>query len=122
MFASVVGLFSPAAAAVSGIMSLSNFFSNIANPNVAISSAPVAGQVGISSPFGMFSSQAPQIAAMREDIARDIDGPDMRGTGPAAADMSISGVQSPGAGFDYSLDDTGEDGAGISGEEDGNGK
>jgi LysM repeat protein len=121
--ASVVGLFSPAAAAVSGIMSLSNFFSNIANPNVAISSAPVAGQVGISSPFGMFSSQAPQIAAMREDIARDVygplGGPDMRGTGPAAADMSISGVQSPGAGFDYSLDDTGEDGAGISGEEDG---
>jgi hypothetical protein len=119
--ASVVGLFSPAAAAVSGAMSLSNAISNIANPNVAISSAPVAGQVGISSPFGMFSSQAPQIAAMREDIARDVDGPvgGPAGGTAAAADMSISGVQSPGAGFDYSLDDTGEDGAGSSGEEDG---
>jgi LysM repeat protein len=98
----------PALTAISGLMSFSNFFSNIANPNVAISSAPVAGQVGIS-PFGMFSSQAPQIAAMREDIARDVDGP----VGPAAADMSISGVQSPGAGFDYSSEgdsDPGDEG------------
>jgi hypothetical protein len=81
----VLGLVSPAAAAVSGLMGLANFFSNIANPNVAISSAPVAGQVGISSPFGMFSSQAPQIAAMREDIARDVDGPVSGIGGPAAA-------------------------------------
>jgi LysM repeat protein len=98
----------PALTAISGLMSFSNFFSNIANPNVAISSAPVAGQVGIS-PFGMFSSQAPQIAAMRADIATDIDGP----VGPAAADMSISGVQSPGAGFDYSSEgdsDPGDEG------------
>jgi hypothetical protein len=97
----------PALTAISGLMSFSNFFSNIANPNVAISSAPVAGQVGISSPFGMFSSQAPQIAAMRDDIAMDVDGP----VGPAAtAEMADIAMDVDGP--------SGADGAGSSGGED----
>jgi LysM repeat protein len=97
----------PALTAISGLMSFSNFFSNIANPNVAISSAPVAGQVGISSPFGMFSSQAPQIAAMRDDIAMDVDGT----VGPAAtAEMADIAMDVDGP--------SGADGAGSSGGED----
>jgi hypothetical protein len=105
--ASVVGLFSPAAAAVAGAMGIANAISNIADPNVAISSAPVAGQVGISSPFGLFSSQAPQIAAMRDDIAMDVDGT----VGPAAtAEMADIAMDVDGP--------SGADGAGSSGGED----
>ena len=97
----------PALSAVAGAMGIANAISNLANPNVAISSTPVAGKVGIS-PFGMFSSQEPQIAAMMADIARDVDVPGGHSGsygGPAAADMSLGAGQSPGAGFDYSLDD-----------------
>jgi LysM repeat protein len=94
----------PVASGISAAIGLGNAISNMTNPNVAIGSAPVAGQVGIS-PFGMFSSQAPQIAAMREDIARDVDGPVSGIGGPAAANMSLGAGQSFGTGFDYSLDE-----------------
>ena len=107
---SVAGLFSPVAAAASTAMSLSNAFSNINNPNVAISSAPVAGQVS----SGLFNDPSLQIDAMRNDVAMDAYGPD---DGRAAADMSPDKGQSPGAGFDYSLE--GNTDVDISGEEDG---
>jgi LysM repeat protein len=95
----------PVASGISAAIGLGNAISNLTNPNVAVFSAPVAGQVDISSPFGLFSSQAPQIAAMREDVARDVDGPVSGIGGPAAANMSLGAGQSFGTGFDYSLDE-----------------
>jgi LysM repeat protein len=105
----------PALTLAATALGAKGFFSNVTNPNVAVFNRAVPGQVQ-ASPFSMFSSQAPQIAGMRADIATDVDGP----AGPAAADMSTSGQQSFGAGFDYSLEgDTGVgSSAGSSGEED----
>ena len=95
---SVVGLFSPVAAAAATAMGVGNAISNISNPNVAVFSEPVAGQVS----SGLFNDPSLQIDAMRNDVAMDAFGP---ADGPAgAAAMSPDKGQSPGEGFDYSLD------------------
>jgi LysM repeat protein len=106
-----LGLVSPAASAVAGAMGIANAISNLANPNVAVFSAPVAGRVSSS----LFGDPAPQIAAMMADVARDVDVPSGHSGsygGPAAADMSLGAGQSPGAGFDYSLEGDSDPGHG----------
>jgi LysM repeat protein len=96
----VAGLFSPIAGAAAATMGIANAISNLTNPNVAVFSQAVPGQVQ-SSPFSMFSDQSSRVNAMRTDVAMDVDGPPGL-VGLAASDMSPSGEQTYGAGYDYS--------------------
>jgi hypothetical protein len=77
---------------------LSTAISNLTDPNVAVFSSAVPGQVQ-SSPLGMFSDSAPQIAGMRADIAMDVDGPSGEDGAGSSGEDSEMGNDDPSMGM-----------------------